>query len=107
MNRPATVSDSAPAAGVDPVNLSAPGVRAGRGPWATAVRRLSRNRSAVVSVIVLCIIMVLSALAPLYADLAGSDPFRSNLGGSITLFKGLHEMVVLLTERDSLAPLSL
>ncbi|MCF7698305.1 ABC transporter permease [Loktanella sp. M215] len=85
MNRPATVSDSAPAAGVDPVNLSAPGVRAGRGPWATAVRRLSRNRSAVVSVIVLCIIVVLSALAPLYADLAGSDPFRSNLGGSITL----------------------
>lgn len=29
------------------------------------------------------------------------------LGGSITLFKGLNEMVVLLTERDGLAPLSL
>lgn len=67
------------------MNLSASGVRAGRGPWATAVRRLSRNRSAVVSVIVLCVIVLLSALAPIYADLAGSDPFRSNLGGTITL----------------------
>ncbi len=62
-----------------------PEKRSGRGPWATALSRLRRSRSAVLSSLVLLIIIVMCALAPFYASLAGSDPFRSNLGGKIML----------------------
>ncbi len=59
--------------------------RPGRGPWATAFRRLRRDRAAMVALGVLVLILVACALAPLYAHLAGTDPFRPNLDGSITL----------------------
>lgn len=62
-----------------------PGSRGGNGPWATALRRLRRSRSAVWSAVVLLGVVALCVLAPLYADLAGSDPFRSNLGGKIEI----------------------
>ncbi len=56
-----------------------------RGPWATAFRRLRRNRSAVASVIVLGLVALLTLLAPLYASYLGADPFRSNLRGQIEI----------------------
>ena len=57
--------------------------RPGQGPWATAFRRLRRSPSAVASLAVLVVIAVLCALAPLYADFAGTDPFRSTLSARI------------------------
>lgn len=59
--------------------------RGGRGVWATALRRLGRNRSAVVSAAVLLLMVLSCALAPVYATIAGTNPFRSNLGGSIAV----------------------
>ncbi|MFZ1339601.1 MAG: ABC transporter permease [Paracoccaceae bacterium] len=56
-----------------------------RGPWATAFRRLRRNRSAVVSVLVLLLVALLTLLAPLYAGYLGVDPFRSNLRGKVEI----------------------
>lgn len=73
------------ATSAQPASPSAPELRSGRGPWATALRRLSKSRAAVISAAVLVVIIVLCALAPVYAGLAGSDPFRSNLGGQIML----------------------
>ncbi|MEZ5777038.1 MAG: ABC transporter permease [Paracoccaceae bacterium] len=57
----------------------------GRGPWATALRRLRRSPSAVASTAVLLTVAVLCALAPVYADFTGTDPFRSNLSGKIEI----------------------
>ncbi len=55
----------------------------GRGPWATALRRLARNRSAVAAALVLFAVVVLVLAAPLYARVIGIDPFRSNLSGHV------------------------
>jgi len=56
------------------------------GPGAVALRRLARDRAAMVSAGVLVLIMLACALAPLYARLvARSDPFRPNLDGSVTI----------------------
>lgn len=57
----------------------------GRGPWATALRRLRRNRSAVASFVVLALIVALTLLAPVYAAWLGIDPFRSNLAGQVEI----------------------
>lgn len=55
--------------------------RAGRGPWATTLRRLRRDRSAMAALAVLALVLALSLLAPAYAAWLGIDPFRSNLAG--------------------------
>lgn len=53
------------------------------GPWAIAVRRLRRNRTAVASSVVLLVIIVLSVAAPIYANyVAHIDPFTSNISGT-------------------------
>ena len=62
-----------------------PSRAAGRGPWRTAFRRLRRNRSAMVALGVLVAVVLLCLLAPVYARIAGTDPFRSNLSGTIAL----------------------
>lgn len=50
-----------------------------------ARRRLSRDRSAMLSLLTLALVVTLCVAAPLYARLAGTDPFRSSLGATVTL----------------------
>jgi peptide/nickel transport system permease protein len=58
------------------------------GPWATAWRRLLRNRVAMASLVLFGLIVVVSLLAPLYAsDIAHVNPFVNNLNG-ITILNG-------------------
>ncbi len=54
-----------------------------RGPWATAFRRLFRDRAAVVALIVFLAIVAVCLLAPAYAQWAGTDPFKSTLDAVI------------------------
>ena len=56
-----------------------------RGPWATAFRRLVRDRAAVTALIVLILIVVGCLLAPAYASWAGVDPFRSTLDATVMI----------------------
>jgi peptide/nickel transport system permease protein len=59
---------------------------AGRGPWATALYRLGRDRAAMGALVLLCLIVLASLCAPLYATrIARTDPFQSNVGGEITI----------------------
>lgn len=60
--------------------------RPSAGPWASALRSLLRNRAALASVAVLAFIVVASLCAPFYArHIAHTDPFVSNVAGTITL----------------------
>ncbi|AOU98145.1 peptide ABC transporter permease [Acidihalobacter yilgarnensis] len=60
--------------------------RMSRGPWATAWRKLRRDRAAMMAIALLAIIVVLCLSAPLYATyVAKSNPFQSNLSGSFIL----------------------
>lgn len=55
-------------------------------PWRDAVREMMSNRAAVVALVILLVILIASLLAPVYAaHVARTDPFSSNVGGSITL----------------------
>src|SRR6266581_4001338 len=55
---------------------------AGRNPWALAVRRLWRNRIAMVALGVFLLIVVLCLAAPLYAhNVAQVNPFPPDLNG--------------------------
>jgi len=57
-----------------------------RGPWAVAWRKLRRDRAAMVSLIVFVLIVIACIAAPLYASqVSGTDPFDSNLDGTITI----------------------
>lgn len=56
------------------------------GPWTRAFRKLSGDGSAMAAAAVLILIVVISLLAPLYADaVARVDPFNSNLDAEIML----------------------
>lgn len=56
------------------------------GPWRQAMRGLARNRAAMAALAVLVLIILSCVLAPLYArDIARTDPFTSNVAGSIML----------------------
>jgi peptide/nickel transport system permease protein len=58
----------------------------GRSPWAIAGRRLVRDRIAMAALGLFLLIVVLSLLAPFYADhVAKTDPFASNLTGTTTV----------------------
>jgi peptide/nickel transport system permease protein len=60
--------------------------RRSRGPWATALRKLARDRSAMAALALLVIIVLLCLAAPLYAEhVAHTDPFRSNLDGETVI----------------------
>ena len=68
------------AAGEDAKEIS------GRSPWRIAGRRLVRNKLAMASLGVFVLIVVLSLLAPFYANhIAKTDPFESNLTGTTTV----------------------
>ncbi len=56
-----------------------------RGPWATALNRLSHDRTALVALAVFVLIVVACLSAPIYAHLAGVDPFKSTLDATITI----------------------
>src|SRR5919202_1891331 len=58
----------------------------GRSPWALAGRRLLRNKIALAALALFILIVAVSFGAPLYAHhVAGTDPFESNLNGTITI----------------------
>jgi peptide/nickel transport system permease protein len=59
--------------------------RSSRGPWATAIRRLARDRAAMAALVFFLIILVMCLLAPVYAAWAGMDPFKSTLDATIQL----------------------
>ena len=68
------------AAGEDAKEIS------GRSPWRLAARRLLRNKLAMASLGLFLLIVVVSLLAPFYADhIAKTDPFSSNLTGTTTV----------------------
>ena len=56
-----------------------------RGPWATALRRLLRDRAAVAALILFLMVVILCLLAPAYAQWTGTDPFKSTLDAVIKL----------------------
>ncbi|GLX05872.1 ABC transporter permease [Microbispora sp. NBRC 16548] len=57
--------------------------RPSAGPWRQALRRLARNRSAVIAAAGLVLIVLACALAPVYAgSIAHTDPFTSNASGT-------------------------
>ena len=56
-----------------------------RGPWATAAYRLSRDRSAIVALVVFVLIVAACLSAPVYAAWSGVEPFKSTLDATITL----------------------
>ncbi len=59
---------------------------ASSGPWATAWRRLRRDRGAMVALAVLCLVALACAAAPLYASaVSGTNPFATNLNGEVTI----------------------
>src|SRR5262245_1269676 len=60
-------------------------VRQSRGPWTTALRKLSRDNAAMVCLAVFCLIVVLCLLAPVYAEFANTDPFRSTLDATVEI----------------------
>ena len=56
-----------------------------RGPWATAFRRLQRDRAAIAALIVFTLVVLVCLLAPVYAKWSGVNPFRSTLDATITI----------------------
>jgi peptide/nickel transport system permease protein len=59
-----------------------------RGPWRTALADLARDRTAVASLAIFLLIVLMCLLAPVYAhDIAHTDPFTSNVSGT-TLVNG-------------------
>lgn len=59
------------------------------GPWRMALRSLRYNRSALISLAVLVFLAAASLLAPYYARyVAHTDPFVSNVAGSIMMGEG-------------------
>jgi len=59
--------------------------RTSRGPWATAFRRLQRDRAAMAALVLFAIILLMCLLAPAYAAWAGVEPFKSTLDAVITI----------------------
>ncbi len=56
-----------------------------RGPWATALNRLSHDSTALIALAVFVLIVASCLSAPIYAWWAGVDPFKSTLDAVITL----------------------
>ena len=58
----------------------------GRSPWALAGRRLLRNKIALAALALFVLIVIVSFAAPLYAhQVAHTDPFVSNISGTVTI----------------------
>ena len=56
-----------------------------RGPWATALRRLMRDKVAMAALAVFSLIVLACLLAPAYAKWAGVNPFTSTLDATVML----------------------
>lgn len=56
-----------------------------RGPWATALARLRRDRPALLAGAVFLLVVIACSLAPLYAQWSGVDPFKSTLDAKIAI----------------------
>ncbi len=56
-----------------------------RGPWATAINRLSHDRTALVALAVFLLIVLACLSAPIYAWWAGVTPFKSTLDAVVTI----------------------
>ena len=56
-----------------------------RGPWATAMRRLARDRAAMAALLAFILVLIACLLAPAYAAWSGVDPFSSTLDKVITI----------------------
>ena len=59
--------------------------RVSRGPWATAMRRLARDRAGMAALLLFMVILIMCLLAPVYASWAGVDPFTSTLDATVTI----------------------
>ena len=59
--------------------------RTSRGPWGTAIRRLSRDRAAMAALAVFIVVVIMCLLAPAYAAWSGVDPFKSTLDAVIMI----------------------
>ncbi|CAN5193033.1 ABC transporter permease [soil metagenome] len=59
--------------------------RRSRGPWAMALRRLSRDKAAMAALLLFVAIVAVSLLAPAYAAYSHTDPFRSTLDAVIEI----------------------
>jgi peptide/nickel transport system permease protein len=58
----------------------------GRSPWALAGRRLLRNKIALAGLALFVLVVAVSFAAPLYANyVADTDPFVSNISGTVTI----------------------
>jgi peptide/nickel transport system permease protein len=58
----------------------------GRSPWALAGRRFLRNKLALAALGLFILIVAVSLSAPLYANhVAKTDPFKSNVTGTVTI----------------------
>ncbi len=67
------------------MHMSTTAPNASRGPWATAMHRLRRDRAAIVALSVFLLILLICVLAPVYAYWAGVQPFKSTLNAVITI----------------------
>ena len=57
-----------------------------RSPWAEAAVRFRRDRTAMAALVVLALVILSCAAAPVYASLiAHTDPFTSNIGGTVSI----------------------
>jgi len=76
------VSDAAPGGSTgDNTGVS----RKSAGPWRVALRKLMRDRTAIICGLGLALIVLCCVLAPQYAQWVGVDPFRSGLDATVTL----------------------
>lgn len=58
----------------------------GRSPWALAGRRFVRNKLALAALALFVVIVAVCLAAPFYANhIAKTDPFRSNVSGTVTI----------------------
>ena len=70
-----------------------PAAAAGLGPWALALRRLKRNRPALVFGALFIVLVALALAAPLWAQVAGTTPVRNHLSDTVVV-DGRTEQVV-------------
>lgn len=84
------------------IDTPAPGlarITGGQGPWATALRKLRRDRAALTAFACLCLILLACLGAPLYAEyVSQTDPFATNLNGEITIDGALRPVLEPSTE---------
>jgi peptide/nickel transport system permease protein len=60
--------------------------RPAAGPWATAFRKLVRDKAAMAALLLFILIVIGCCLAPYYANnVAHTEPFSSNLDGTVTI----------------------